>query len=92
MRFYRRWPFPKLFSRFLQRAIDGPIRTGQLERLGIFITLLLMVGLIRFGFQALEGFTSQKFGQQLTSDVRNDLLFQHVTSLASSFFDRTTGA
>ena len=72
----------------LQRAIDGPIRTGQLERLWVFIALLLVVGLIRFGFQALEGFTSQKFGQQLTSDVRNDL-FQHVTSLASSFFDRT---
>ncbi len=43
---------------------------------------------MRFLFQALEGFTSQKFGQLLTSDVRNDL-FEHVTSLASSFFDRT---
>ena len=72
----------------LQQAIDGPIRDGQLEHLWVFVVLLLFVGLVRLVFQALEGFTSQKFGQLLTSDVRNDL-FDHVTSLASSFFDRT---
>ncbi|MEL7084230.1 MAG: ABC transporter ATP-binding protein [Cyanobacteria bacterium J06597_1] len=72
----------------LQRAIDGPIQSGQLDRLWIFVALLLLTGLIRFLFQALEGFISQKFGQQLTNDVRDDL-FEHVTSLASAFFDRT---
>jgi ATP-binding cassette subfamily B protein len=40
---------------------------------------------------ALNGFQSyliQKVGQQITSDIRNDL-FGHVTSLAARFFDRT---
>ena len=72
----------------LQQAIDGPIRDGRLERLWVYISFLLMVGLVRLIFQALEGFTSQKFGQLLTNDVRNHL-FDRVTSLASSFFDRT---
>ncbi|WP_017327642.1 ABC transporter ATP-binding protein [Synechococcus sp. PCC 7336] len=72
----------------LQGAIDGPIASGQLGGLWKFIAALLAVGLLRPVFQGLEGFTSQKLGQLLTSDIRNDL-FRHITNLSSSYFDRT---
>ena len=36
----------------------------------------------------MQGYTSQRIGQQITADIRNDL-FDRVTSLAVRFFDRT---
>lgn len=49
----------------------------------LFITV--SINLILTGFQ---GFLVQKLGQQITAEIRRDL-FQHVTSLAVRFFDRT---
>ena len=50
--------------------------------------LLLLTVLIRLMFASLQGYLVQKIGQEITAEVRQDL-FTHVTSLASSFFDRT---
>lgn len=50
--------------------------------------LLLLTVLIRLMFASVQGFLVQKIGQEITAEVRQDL-FNHVTSLASSFFDRT---
>ncbi len=50
--------------------------------------LLLLTVMIRFSFQAVQGYFVQKVGQQITTDIRNDL-FDHVLSLASAYFDRT---
>ena len=50
--------------------------------------LLLLTILIRLMFASLQGYLVQKIGQEITAEVRQDL-FTHVTSLASSFFDRT---
>ncbi|MCC0179581.1 ABC transporter ATP-binding protein [Waterburya agarophytonicola K14] len=50
--------------------------------------LLLLTVLIRLMFASLQGYLVQKIGQEITAEVRQDL-FNHVTSLASSFFDRT---
>jgi ATP-binding cassette subfamily B protein len=72
----------------LQRAIDGPIAAGRWQNLWVFALLLVLTGIVRLVFQALEGYSSQKLGQLLTFDIRNDL-FRHVTSLATPFFDRT---
>ncbi len=53
------------------------------------LTLLLMVTVvIRLVLTAIQGYTSQRIGQQITADIRNDL-FDRVTSLAVRFFDRT---
>jgi len=56
--------------------------------LNILSGLFLLTVLVRFGFQAVQGYLVVKVGQQMTADIRNDL-FDHVTSLASRFFDRT---
>jgi ATP-binding cassette, subfamily B, multidrug efflux pump len=50
--------------------------------------LLLLTIVIRLMFASVQGYLVQKVGQEITAEVRQDL-FTHVTSLASSFFDRT---
>jgi ATP-binding cassette, subfamily B, multidrug efflux pump len=53
------------------------------------LTLILMVTvIIRLILTAIQGYTVQRIGQQITADIRNDL-FDRVTSLAVRFFDRT---
>ncbi len=56
--------------------------------LNILSVLLLITVLFRLGFVAVQGYTVQKVGQKITADIRDDL-FDHVTSLAMRFFDRT---
>ncbi|MFS8861285.1 ABC transporter ATP-binding protein/permease [Synechococcus sp. H60.3] len=79
----------------LQRALDGPIaqalaqgNSGILAGLWPYAGLLILTLLARWLFQALEGYTSQKLGQLMTRDIRNDL-FAHVLALPAQFFDRT---
>ena len=50
--------------------------------------LLLATIVVRLMFASAQGYLVQKIGQEITAEVRQDL-FTHVTSLASSFFDRT---
>jgi len=50
--------------------------------------LLLLTVVVRLIFTGVQGYLVQKVGQQMTADIRNDL-FEHVTSLAVRFFDRT---
>ena len=50
--------------------------------------LLLATIIVRLMFASTQGYLVQKIGQEITAQVRQDL-FTHVTSLASSFFDRT---
>ncbi|CAA9575673.1 Efflux ABC transporter, permease/ATP-binding protein slr1149 [uncultured Synechococcales cyanobacterium] len=63
---------------------DQNLATG----INILAGLLLLTVAVRFSFQAIQGYLVQKVGQQITADIRNDL-FDHVTSLAARFFDRT---
>ncbi|MEM7579947.1 MAG: ABC transporter ATP-binding protein [Mastigocoleus sp.] len=53
----------------------------------IEIALVISVG-IRLFLQGFQGYFVQKVGQEITADIRRDL-FEHVTSLAVRFFDRT---
>ncbi|MGI0482832.1 ABC transporter ATP-binding protein [Geminocystis sp. CENA526] len=50
--------------------------------------ILLISIIIRTGFQSVQGFLVQKVGQEITAFIREDL-FNHVTSLSSSFFHKT---
>lgn len=65
-----------------------------LQELSLAVGLRLLVGLltltivIRLALSGIQGYQVQKAGQLITQDVRNDL-FDHVTSLAARFFDRT---
>ncbi len=78
----------------LQRALDGPIAEavqrgdGILSGLWPYGALLILTLGVRWGFQALEGYSSQKLGQLITRDIRNDL-FAHILALPAQFFDRT---
>ncbi|MBC6481259.1 MAG: ABC transporter ATP-binding protein [Hormoscilla sp. GM7CHS1pb] len=56
--------------------------------LNILGGLLLGTIAFRLFFLGIQGYLVQKIGQQITADIRNDL-FDHVTSLAVRFFDRT---
>lgn len=58
------------------------------QGINILSGLLLLTVLIRLMFASVQGYLVQKIGQEITAEVRQDL-FTHVTSLASSFFDRT---
>ena len=58
------------------------------EGLNILEGLLLLTVIVRLVFAGYQGYLVQKVGQQITADIRNDL-FDHVTSLAVRFFDRT---
>jgi ATP-binding cassette subfamily B protein len=58
------------------------------DGLNVLVIIRLITILFRFLLQAIQGYWVQKIGQQMTTDIRNDL-FYHVTSLAVKFFDRT---
>ncbi len=58
------------------------------QGLNLLEGLLLLTVVIRLIFTGIQGYLVQKVGQQITADIRNDL-FNHVTSLAVRFFDRT---
>lgn len=58
------------------------------EGLNILTGLLLLTMISRLVLDAAQGYLVQKVGQRITADIRTDL-FNHVTSLAVRFFDRT---
>ena len=58
------------------------------QGINLLTRLLLSTVLLRLMFASVQGYLVQKIGQEITAEVRQDL-FNHVTSLASSFFDRT---
>ena len=58
------------------------------EGLNIVEGLLLLTVVVRLVFVGIQGYLVQQVGQQITADIRNDL-FDHVTSLAVRYFDRT---
>lgn len=61
-----------------------PLRQG----LNLVALLLFTTIVIRLSLDGVQSYMVQKVGQRITADIRNDL-FQHVTSLATRFFDRT---
>jgi ATP-binding cassette, subfamily B, multidrug efflux pump len=72
----------------VQQAIDGPITRGDLLGLRWICLVILLTIAIRLAFQSWQGYLVQEVGQKITADIRTDL-FRHVTSLSTSFFDRT---
>jgi ATP-binding cassette subfamily B protein len=72
----------------VQQAIDGPIKGGDLLGLRWICLVILLTISVRLAFQAWQGYLVQEVGQKITANIRADL-FHHVTSLSTSFFDRT---
>jgi ATP-binding cassette, subfamily B, multidrug efflux pump len=63
---------------------DRPLLDG----INILSGFLLCTVSIQLSLQGVQGYLVQKVGQNITATIRNDL-FDHVTSLAMRFFDRT---
>lgn len=63
---------------------DLPLTQG----LNTLAILLLITIVARLGLDASQGYLVQNVGQRITANIRKDL-FEHVTSLAVRFFDRT---
>jgi ATP-binding cassette, subfamily B, multidrug efflux pump len=61
---------------------------SMLDGLNTLTSILLVTVIVRLLMTAIQGYTVQRIGQQITADIRNDL-FDRVTSLAVRFFDRT---
>ncbi len=59
-----------------------------MQALNVLEGLLLLTIILQLVFSGVQGYLVQKVGQLITADIRNDL-FDHVTSLAVRFFDRT---
>jgi ATP-binding cassette subfamily B protein len=58
------------------------------QSLNVIGLLLLGTVTVRLALLGIQGYLVQEVGQRITADIRNDL-FEHVTSLAVRFFDRT---
>jgi ATP-binding cassette, subfamily B, multidrug efflux pump len=58
------------------------------DALNILTLILMFTVIIRLILSAIQGYTVQRIGQQITADIRQDL-FDHVTSLGVRFFDNT---
>jgi len=58
------------------------------EGINILATLLLLSIIIRLAGTIFQKLLEENLGQQITAGIRNDL-FDHITSLAVRFFDRT---
>jgi ATP-binding cassette subfamily B protein len=71
-----------------ERTWDFVSNLSMLDGLNLLTLLLMATVVIRLVLTAIQGFTVQRIGQQMTADIRNDL-FDRVTSLAVRFFDRT---
>jgi ATP-binding cassette, subfamily B, multidrug efflux pump len=61
---------------------------SMLDGLNLLTLILMGTVIVRLILTAIQGYTVQRIGQQMTADIRNDL-FDRVTSLAVRFFDRT---
>ncbi len=61
---------------------------GATDALNLLTLLLLITVVVKLVLTAIQGYLVQKVGQKITADIRQDL-FNHVTALSVSFFDRT---
>ncbi len=71
-----------------EKTWDFISNLSMLDGLNMLTLILMVTVVIRLVMTAIQGYTVQRIGQQITADIRNDL-FDRVTSLAVRFFDRT---
>ncbi|ACK66727.1 ABC transporter related [Rippkaea orientalis PCC 8801] len=72
-----------------QESTWGFLKTISIQEGIQFLSILLLITIIiRVICASCQGYLVQKIGQQITADIRKDL-FTHVTSLGTSFFNRT---
>ncbi len=79
----------QVISRIRQESTWSFITVMSLpDALNTLTLILMFTVIIRLILSAVQGYTVQRIGQQITADIRQDL-FDHVTSLGVRFFDNT---
>jgi ATP-binding cassette, subfamily B, multidrug efflux pump len=79
----------QVISRIRQESTWAFITAMPLpDALNVLTLILMFTVIIRLILSAVQGYTVQRIGQQITADIRQDL-FNHVTSLGVRFFDNT---
>jgi ATP-binding cassette, subfamily B, multidrug efflux pump len=71
-----------------EKTWDFVSNLSMIDGLNTLTLILMGTVIVRLFLTAIQGYTVQRIGQQITADIRNDL-FDRVTSLAVRFFDRT---
>ncbi|MBW4659445.1 MAG: ABC transporter ATP-binding protein/permease [Drouetiella hepatica Uher 2000/2452] len=61
---------------------------GLVDGARLLVMLLILTLIVQLSLSGIQGYLIQKVGQRITADIRDDL-FNHVTALATRFFDRT---
>ena len=72
----------------LKHAIDNVFLNKQYDQLHLVASLLGLAVVGEFTLRSLQSFLFQHIGQHTVTDIRHDL-FQHVTTLRMSYFDKT---
>jgi ATP-binding cassette, subfamily B, multidrug efflux pump len=79
----------QVISRIRQESTWPFITAMRLpDALNTLTLILMFTVIVRLILSAVQGYTVQRIGQQITADIRQDL-FDHVTALGVRFFDNT---
>ena len=72
----------------IQKAVDGPLLSGSLDGLWIYVLYLALIVAVNFFVQVYQLWLVNSVGQNLVADLRS-ALFSHLESMSMSWFDRT---
>lgn len=79
---------PFVFPIILQRVIDGPVRTGNMNSLLMYVGTYLVLVLLHSLFSYTKSVFSQLLGIGIIHDLRQNL-FSHIQNLSMRFYHRT---
>lgn len=72
----------------IQKAVDGPLLQGDISGLWGYVGLFGLAIAMNFLIQVAQFWLVNSTGQNVVSNIRQDL-FEHLEKLSMSFFDRT---
>jgi len=71
----------------VQRAIDGPIATGDLSDLWMYVLVFLTSLIVAFGLRYVQVIVMNRVGQEVMARLRVEI-FAHIQNMHLQFFDR----
>lgn len=71
----------------VQRAIDGPIATGDLSNLWMYVVVFLTSLIVAFGLRYVQVIVMNRVGQEVMARLRVEI-FGHIQNMHLQFFDR----
>lgn len=75
-----------IFPMFSRSIVNDLIPNGDVRRIVIFSSIILLLYFLKIGFNYFVGFWGHILGSRIEFDMRNDL-FSHMQKLEFSFFD-----